>query len=221
MKKKIFMAIFIVVILIVIIMQSDYFYYNSDKITANKIDGSLGLTLNIKNHFIEKRSTLKFVSSKDLEDMAKIISEQNYKVMYGKTDESVYIFDDEVYTLNIYEEKNSIFGKRYIYSMIQAELLCIESYQTFYNVYIPFPRREVISEGTSMKNKMEIKCGFKYLKEFFENVETATVYEDMIDVDAIIYDYRIGDDFIDLTDKYVRIKYEGDNVISFEVLDKE
>lgn len=55
---------------------------------------------------------------------------------------------------------------------------------------IPFPDSEIIPMSTRIENEMEIKCGFKYLKEFFENIENATVYDDMIDVDTIIYDYN-------------------------------
>ena len=204
----------------IIVMQSDYFYYDSYKITVNKDNCSLGLTLNIKNHFIERRATLKFASNKNLEDMADIISKQDYKVIHGKTEECIYVFDNEVYILYLYEEKNSIFGNRYIYSMIQADVM-IDFYPTLKDAYIPFPCSETISVGRILENKAEIKCGFKYLKEFFENVETATVYDDMIDVDAIIYDYSVGGTSKELPNKYLRIKYEGDNVISFEVLDKE
>ena len=220
MKKKIFVLTLIIIVLFRVITQSDYFYYNSDKITVYGYYDSIGLTLNIKNHFIEKRATLKFACSKDLEDMAKIITEQNYKIICGKTDESIYIFADGVYYLYIYEDISNIFRNRYIYSITQATV-SVDVEQISNDAHIPFPYNEVISLGTGMEKKEEIKCGFKYLKEFYKNIETATVYDDMIDVDAIIYDYRIGDDFIDLTDKYVRIRYEGDNVISFEVLDKE
>lgn len=220
MKKKIFIIVIIIIILFRIITQSDYFYYNSDKITVNKDNGSPGLTLNIKNHFIERRATLKFVCSKDLEEMEKFITEQGYKVMHGKTDESIYIFSDVVYYLYIDKDKSNIFRNRFIYS-INAVTIDAYDEKIDNNAYIPFPRHEKIySSGTGL-NQEEIKCGFKYLKEFYENVETAKVYDDMIDVDAVICDSdAYGNDII-RRDKYVRIKYEGDNLISFEVLDKE
>ena len=218
MKKKIFMIIEIVIIFIV--MRSGYFYYNSDKVTVNKDDGSSGMILNIKNHIIEDCATLKFACSEYLENMAKIITEQGYTFIYGKTDESLYIFADGIYKLDVYEGESNIFINRYIYGITQATV-SVDAEQISNDAHIPFPYGEVISIGTLMDDKMEIKCGFKYLKEFYENVETATVYDDMIDIDVIIYDYDEKGNDIERTDKYVRIKYEGDNVISFEVLNKE
>lgn len=125
-----------------------------------------------------------------------------------------------VYYLYIDKDKSNIFRNRFIYSINQATVsIYIE--QISNDAHITFPYNEVISLGTGISEKEEIKCGFKYLKEFYENVETAKVYDDMIDVDAIIYDSNeYGNDII-RRDKYVRIKYEGDNLISFELLDKE
>lgn len=220
MKKKIFITIIIIIILFRIITQSDYIYYNSDKITVYNDFDYPDFTLNIKNHFIERRATLKFACSKDLEDMEKVITEQGYKVMHGKTDESIYIFDDVVYYLYIDEDKSNIFRNRFIYSI---DVVTIDAYDEKIknNALIPFPRHEKIYSSGAGRNQEEIKCGFKYLKEFYENVGTTKVYDDMIDVDSVICDSdAYGNDII-LRDKYVRIKYEGDNLISFELLDKE
>lgn len=220
MKKKIFITVIIIIILFRIITQSDYIYYNSDKIIIYNDFDYPDFTLNIKNHFIERRATLKFACSKDLEDIEKVITEQGYKVMHGKTDESLYIFSDVVYYLYIDKDKSNIFRNRFIYGINQATVsIYIE--QISNDAHITFPYNEVISLGTGISEKEEIKCGFKYLKEFYENVETAKVYDDMIDIDAVICDSdAYGNDII-LRDKYVRIKYEGDNLISFELLDKE
>lgn len=43
--------------------------------------------------------------------MAKIVSEQNHKVMYGKTEECIYIFEDEVYVLYLDCEKTVFLEK--------------------------------------------------------------------------------------------------------------
>lgn len=212
MKKKLVAALKLImlgILLVVLIKQCDYFYYNSDEIFSNKEDGTKGLVLKLKHHFIERRSTTKFASSEKIDVIYKQVAKQYDKVIRGENNECIYIFADEVYILSLDEKVNALFGKRYIYYIHEARI-CLYDYQSNDYVDIPFPYEELIPLSITMNNEMEIRCDFEYLKEFYQYVEGARIYDDVIEVDAV-----------NAADKYFRITSKGNHMILFEVLKRQ
>ena len=103
-----------------------------------------------------------------------------------------------------------LLNDRYTYRM-NDDFVGVEDKESvkYRYVYIPFPIAKIETNMTLVDEEVKLKCSFEQLKMYYENMSSAKIYDNKIEVTAN-----------DADDKYVRITYLDNNKIQFELESK-